>query len=88
MHKIWRKKLQMLIKNTYFSSLVTTTVVNTKFWKVENKIPHVGVLVIPVVNTKFWEVENKALYVSGLVKKTDSNPKTSDIEAKYFTTSD
>ena len=33
-------------------------------------------------------VENKILDVSNLVKKTDYNAKISDIESKYFTTSD
>ena len=41
-----------------------------------------------VLNTKIGEVENKIPTVSDLVKKTDYNAEISDIETKYFTTSD
>ena len=41
-----------------------------------------------VLNAKIAEVENKIPDFSDLVKKTDSNGKISEIEAKYFTTFD
>ena len=41
-----------------------------------------------VLNTKIGEVDSKIPGVSNLVRKTDYNTKTSDIKAKYFTTSD
>ena len=41
-----------------------------------------------VLNTKIGEAENKIPDVSGLVKKTVYNAKISDMEKKYFTTSD
>ena len=47
-----------------------------------------SLVIATVPNTKTVEVENKIPDVSGLVKKTDFNPKISDIERKYFTTSD
>ena len=40
-----------------------------------------------IFNTKIGEVENKIPGFSGLFKKTDYNAKISDIEKKYFTTS-
>ena len=42
----------------------------------------------PTVNTQIEEVENKKHDVRGLIKKTDYNIKISNIEAKYFTTSE
>ena len=42
----------------------------------------------PTVNTQIEEVENKTPDVRGLIKKTDYNVKISNIEAKYFTTSE
>ena len=41
-----------------------------------------------VLNTNTSEVQNKVPSVSGLVKKTDYDAKTKDIEEKYFTTAD
>ena len=41
-----------------------------------------------VLNTKIGEVDSKIPGVINLVRKTDYNTKTSDIKAKYFTTSD
>ena len=41
-----------------------------------------------VLNTKIKEVENKMPALSDLVKKTDYGAKISEIEGKYFTTSD
>ena len=42
-----------------------------------------------VLNTKIEEVKNKIPSVSDLVEKTDYNAKKiSDVETKYFTTSD
>ena len=40
-----------------------------------------------VLSTKIGEVENKIPEVSCLVKKANYNNEISDIEAKYFTTS-
>ena len=52
--------MEMLIKIPDTSGLVTTTVLNTKINKVENKIPDSSSLVITsVLNTKIGEVENK-----------------------------
>lgn len=42
----------------------------------------------PTVNTQIEEVENKTPDVRGLIKETDYNVKISNIEAKYFTTSE
>ena len=50
--------------------------------------PDVSALVTPTVNTQIEEVENKTPDVRGLIKKTDYNVKISNIEAKYFTTSE
>ena len=47
-----------------------------------------GLVTTAVPNTKTGETENKIPDTSGLVKKMDYNAKISDIEAKYFTTSD
>ena len=41
-----------------------------------------------VLNTKISEFENKIPDVSGLVIKPDNDAKITDIERKYFTTSD
>ena len=41
-----------------------------------------------VLSTKFKEVDNKIPDASGLVKKTDYDAKTTEIDGKYFTTSD
>ena len=41
-----------------------------------------------VLTTKIGEADNKIPDVSGLIKKTDCNTKISDIERKYFPTSD
>ena len=41
-----------------------------------------------VLNTNTSEVQNKVPSISGLVKKTDYDAKTKDIEEKYFTTAD
>ena len=71
------------------SSLVTTTLLNTKISEVENKIPNTsGVVTTTVLNTKIGEVDSKIPGVSGLVRKADYNTKIPDIKAKYFTISD
>ena len=41
-----------------------------------------------VINTIIAEVDNKIPNVSGLVKKTVYNAKSSDIESRYITTFD
>ena len=64
------------------SSLVTTTLLNTKISEVD------GVVTTTVLNTKNGEFNSKIPGVSGLVRKTDYNTKISDIKAKYFTISD
>ena len=46
------------------------------------------VVTTTVLDIKIAGVDNKFPYVNGLVKKTDSNPKMSEIEKKCFTTSD
>ena len=40
-----------------------------------------------VSNTKIGEIGSKVLENSGLVNKTDYNPKISNSEGKYFTSS-
>ena len=56
--------------------------------EVENEILDVSSLATTAVpNTKIDEVVNK-IPVSKLIKKVDYNPKKTDIEEKYFTTSD
>ena len=71
------------------SSLVTTTLLNTKISEVENKIPNTsGVVTTTGLNTKIGEVDSKIPGVNGLVRKIDYNTKTSDIKAKYFIISD
>ena len=40
------------------------------------------------MNTRICAVENKTPSVSGLVKKTNYDAKTKDIDGKYFTTAD
>ena len=49
----------MLIKNTTYECLVTTTVLNTKINEVENKIPNTSNLVTTtILNTKINEFKN------------------------------
>ena len=48
----------------------------------------IALVTTTVLNTEIGEVESKIPDVSGLVKKTDYDAKISDIEKKYFTTSD
>ena len=63
---------------------MTTTLVDTKIGKVENKIPDTRALVnTAVLNTKHGEDENKIPDVRSLF----NNAKISDIETKCFTTS-
>ena len=45
-------------------------------------------MTITVLTTKNKEVKNKMTVSSDLVKKTDYGAKISEIEGKYFTTSD
>ena len=45
-------------------------------------------MIITAFNIKIKEVVNKILDLSVLVMKTDCHAKTSEIEGKYFTTSD
>ena len=71
------------------SSLVATAVLNTKIGEVENKIPDISALVTTVVvNKKIGEAENKIPDVKKLVNERDYDAKITDIEGKYFTTSD
>ena len=58
---------------------------NTKITETEGKIPSITGL---ATATAFNAVENKISDVSNLVKKEDCDAKISDIESKYFTTSD
>ena len=63
---------------------MTTTLVDTKIGKVENKIPDTRALVnTAVLNTKNGEDENKIPDVRSLF----NNAKISDIKTKCFTTS-
>ena len=56
---------------------------------VDKEIPAVnGLVITTVLNTKIGKIEDKTSDMSGLVKKPDYNAKISDIESKYFTTSD
>ena len=83
------QKMELFIKNTWLSGLLTTAVFITKLGDVENKIPEVsGLVIATVLNTKVREIENKIADVSGLVKKTDCNTKISDTEVKSDTGSD
>ena len=56
--------------------------------KVENKIPDIiGLAPTAILNTIIREVENKNPEVNGVVN-ADYDAKISDMEGKYFTTSD
>ena len=48
----------------------------------------IGLATTAVINTKICGVENKIPDVNDLVNKKDDDAKISDIEGKYFTTSD
>ena len=48
----------------------------------------IGLATTAVINTKIGGVENKIPDVNDLVNKKDDDAKISDIEGKYFTTSD
>ena len=48
----------------------------------------IGLATTAVINTKVGGVENKIPDVNDLVNKKDDDAKISDIEGKYFTTSD
>ena len=68
---------------------MTTTVLNTKMGEVKNKIPNAtGLATTAVFSRKIEETKNKIPDVSGLVKKADFNAKMSNINKKYFTSSD
>ena len=73
------------------SSLVTATVLNTKFSEVENKTPDTSSLVTTtVLNTKISEVENKIPDTSSLVTTTVLSTKISEVDkilgnSKYVT---
>ena len=70
------------------SGLATTTVLNIKIGKVENKVPDtIGLVTTTILNTKTEEVKSKIPDFSDSVKKIDCNAKISDIQKKYFTTS-
>lgn len=61
----------------------------TKIGETENKMPDTSSLVTTtVLNTRIGEAETKIPDDSGLVKERDYSAKRSDIEARYFTTSD
>ena len=69
-NKIYRKKMNMLIKKPDINDLVTHTVLNTKSSEVENKIPdNSGIVTTTVLNTKIGEVENKIPDLSALSRK-------------------
>ena len=71
------------------NGLGTTTLLNTKISKVENKIPDTNDLVTnTVLHTKIGEVENKISVASGLVQKIGYDAKKSNTETKHFTISD
>ena len=58
---------------------------NAKTTEIKAEIPNIaGLATISALHA----VKNKIAIVSGLFKKTDYDAKISDIEAKYFTTSD
>ena len=58
----------MLIKNTRYEWLVTTTVLNTKVCEVEKKIANTGGLVTAtILSTKINEVENKFLITRNIL---------------------
>ena len=67
------------------SKLVNETDYNTKIKDGEDNIPSVSNLATTAALTA---VKNKIPNVSNLVKKADYVAKISDIENKYFTTSD
>ena len=70
------------------SGLATTTVLNTKTDEVENKIPVTGLATTSLLNTKIDEVDDKISDVNKLVKEVYYNAKVTDIEGKYFTTTE
>ena len=77
----------MLIKKICdISGLLATLIFNIKLEKLKEKY-HLGLVTTTTLNTKIGEVENKMPDAIGFVWKTDFNAKISDIEAKYFTTS-
>ena len=70
------------------SSLVTATVLNTKFSEVENKTPDTSSLVTTtVLNTKISEVENKIPDTSSLVTTTVLSTKISEVDNKILNNS-
>ena len=93
MKKKWKK---FYVKKTSdVSSLVTTTVLNTKICKVKWKISDVsGLVATTILNIKIEGVGNRSqklkkdTSVSDLFKMTDYNAKISDNGTKHFGTSD
>ena len=61
---------------------MTTTILNTKINKVENKIPNTSGLVTAVLNTKIREVENKIPNYD----KCMTTPEFDKLTAENFTT--
>ena len=56
---------------------------------VDKTIPEViGLMTTTALDTKIKEVDNKILGFGGLVRKADHDAKISEIQGKYFTTSD
>ena len=56
------------------------------FWISELEVS--GLVTTTILNTKISEIENKIPNISDLTKKEDQHGEISDIEGKYFTTSD
>ena len=67
------------------TNLATTAVLNTRINKIKDKIPSNTNL---TTTTAFTAVEIQIPIVSNLVKKTDYNTKTSEIENKFTTDHD
>ena len=84
------EKLELLIKKILgINGLVTTIVLNEKIGKFKNQLLNMsGLVTATVLNKKFGKAKNKIRDVSGLIKKLNYNAKISDIEDKYFTSSD
>ena len=83
-----------VVKNTKFNT--PKTKVNnlekknpdstTLLWISELEVS--GLVTTTILNIKISEIENKIPNISDLIKKEDQHAEISDIEEKYFTTSD
>ena len=83
-----------VVKNTKFNT--PKTKVNnlekknpdstTLLWISELEVS--GLVTTTILNIKISEIENKIPNISDLIKKEDQHAEISDIEGKYFTTSD